>query len=63
MVSLGLGALMEIGQCSTMKRARAEWQTDSETRDADGVVGLYRMTKFALDVEIFMFKICVYVAF
>ena len=41
--------------------ARVKWLTDSETRDANGGVDLYRMSKFALDVEIFMFTVCVYV--
>ncbi len=61
--SPGLGSLTEIGQCATMKRARVKWLTDSETRDANGGVSLYRMSKLALVVEIFMFKVCMYVAF
>ena len=36
---------------------------DSEIRDANGGVGLYRMSKLALDVEIFKFKVCMYVVF
>ena len=59
----GLGSLMEIGQHSTMWRARMELWTDSETQDANAGVSLYGMAKLGLDAGIFMFKVCVYVAF
>ncbi len=61
--SPGLGSLTEIGQCVTMRHARVKWWTDSKTRDANGGVNFYRMSKLALDVEIFKFKVCMYATF
>ena len=61
--SPGLGSLMEIGQHSTMRCAGAKRWTDSETRDVNGGVSHYRVSKLALDVDIFKFKVCTYVVF
>ena len=58
-----LGSLMENDQHSAMRRAGVECSTVRETRESDGDSGLYRMSKLALDVEIFKFKVDVYAAF
>ncbi len=44
---------------SIERRDVLEWRTDSKTRDANRGVGLHHMSKLALDVEIFMFKVCI----
>ncbi len=40
-----------------MRCARVERSNVPEPRDADAGVGFYRMSKLALDVEKFMFKV------